>query len=80
MSEFLFVGGPLHGRVEDIYANSTIEPSGSTELRVTYNNEVFRYDRSDYSRWNSPHYRVAVFEGANELIQQTIDQTRYQPY
>ncbi|EHX2143637.1 hypothetical protein [Escherichia albertii] len=77
MSQFLFVGGPFHGRVEDIYSNSAIEPVGSTELRVSVGDEVVIYERSDFSRWNGPHYRVAVANGASELIPQTIDEMNY---
>ncbi|WP_213192575.1 hypothetical protein [Klebsiella aerogenes] len=79
MSEFLFVGGPLHGQVRDIYSHDSIEPIGSIQLAISIDNEVFMYERSDYSRWKGPHYRVAVLPGECNRIQQTIDETGYQP-
>lgn len=79
MSEFLFVGGPLHGQVKDIYSHESIEPIGSVQLAINFDNEVFMYERSDYSRWEGPHYRVAVLLGESNRIQQTIDETGYQP-
>ncbi|AGB78350.1 hypothetical protein D782_2379 [Enterobacteriaceae bacterium strain FGI 57] len=79
MSQFLFVGGPFHGRVEDIYSNPAIEPVGSTELRVSVSNEVVIYERSDFSLWNGLHYRVAAAEGSSGLIPRTIEEMNYQP-
>lgn len=79
MSEFLFVGGPLHGQVKDIYSHDIIEPIDSTQLAFSFDNAVFMYERSDYSRWEGPHYRVAVLPGESHRIQQTIDETGYQP-
>lgn len=81
MSKFLFVGGPLHAQVRDIYNSENIEPveGDSTRVLVTVNNETVTYDRTDYSKWMGPHYRVAVFSGASGLIQQTIDETDYKP-
>lgn len=79
MSEFLFVGGPFHGQVKDIYSHESIEPIGSIQLAINIDNEVFMYERSDYSRWEGPHYRVAVLPSESNRIQQTIDETGYQP-
>lgn len=79
MSEFLFVGGPLHGRVLDIYSNENIVPEGSMNLRVTMDGDVVQYKRSSFSYCNGLNYRVAVAEGASELIPQTIEEENYQP-
>lgn len=79
MSQYLFVGGPLHGRIEDIYSNTAIEPLDSRELRVSMGNEVVIYKRTDFSRCNGLHYRVAFAEGSSGLIPQTIEEMNYQP-
>lgn len=80
MSEYLFVGGPLHGQIHDYCNNECIEPNGSTELIVSINEETSIYERLAYfPLWKGPQYVVAVFPGASELIQETIEQTGYRP-
>lgn len=80
MSEFLFVGGPLHGQVHDYTTNNSIEPDGSIILVVTIGEETFRYEReSFFPRWKGPEYIVAVLPGSNNLIQETIESTGYRP-
>lgn len=80
MSEFLFVGGPLHGQIHDYTTNISIEPEGSSIFVVSIDEETYRYERTSYfPRWQGPEYLVATFSGSNYLIQETIERTSFRP-